>query len=77
MADGPGALGKSLIVLGLVIVAMGALIILLGKFPGLRIGRLPGDIYIEREGWRFYFPITTSIMLSVILSLLVWFFRRR
>ncbi|HKG21927.1 MAG TPA: DUF2905 domain-containing protein [Blastocatellia bacterium] len=77
MADGPGTLGRSLIVLGLVIVAVGALIILLGKLPGFRVGRLPGDIYIEREGWRFYFPITTSIILSIVLSLLVWFFRRR
>lgn len=66
-----------MIVLGLVIVAVGALIILLGKLPGFRVGRLPGDIYIEREGWRFYFPITTSIILSIVLSLLVWFFRRR
>ena len=77
MEDGPGSLGKSLIVIGLVIAAVGVLIVLLGRFPAFRIGRLPGDIYIEREGWRFYFPIATSIILSIILSLLLWFFRRR
>ena len=46
-----------------------------GKVPWL--GRLPGDISIERESWRFYFPLGTSILLSVVLSLLVWLFSRR
>ena len=77
MGDGPGVLGKSLIALGLVIAAVGVIIILLGRFPSLRIGRLPGDIYIERENFRFYFPLATSIILSIVLSLLLWFFRRR
>ncbi|HYP28418.1 MAG TPA: DUF2905 domain-containing protein [Blastocatellia bacterium] len=77
MGDGPGVLGKSLIALGLAIAAVGVIIMLLGRFPSLRIGRLPGDIYIERENFRFYFPLATSIILSIVLSLLLWFFRRR
>ena len=40
------------------------------------LGRLPGDIAIERENFRFYFPVTTSILISIVLSLLVWLFRR-
>ena len=46
-----------------------------GKVPWL--GRLPGDISIERESWRFYFPLGTSILISVVLSLLLWLFSRR
>jgi len=53
MGDGPGTLGKSLIALGIVIAATGVLILLGGRFPAFRIGRLPGDIYIERENFRF------------------------
>ncbi len=40
------------------------------------LGRLPGDIAIERENFRFYFPVTTSILISIVLSLLIWLFRR-
>jgi hypothetical protein len=42
----------------------------------LGLGRLPGDLRIEREGFSFYFPITTSLIVSIVLSLLLWFFRR-
>jgi hypothetical protein len=72
-----GTVGKYLIVAGLVMVGLGLVMVLLGKFTGIRVGRLPGDIYIEREGWRFYFPIVTSILLSIIISLILWFFNRR
>jgi hypothetical protein len=77
MPDGLGTMGKYLIALGAVIVFVGFLMVVLGRFPGLKIGRLPGDIYVEREGWRFYFPLMTSIILSVIASLLLWFFSRK
>ncbi len=40
------------------------------------LGRLPGDIYVEREGFTFYFPITTGILVSIVLSVLLWLFRR-
>jgi hypothetical protein len=77
MPDGPGTIGRYLIVLGAAIVVVGLIIIAAGKFPGLRIGRLPGDIYIEREKWRFYFPLATSILISIILSFILWLFSRR
>ena len=64
---------RTLIILGLVLVAAGFLWPLLGK---LGLGRLPGDIAIEREGFRLYLPIVTSLLISVVLSLLFWLFRR-
>jgi hypothetical protein len=76
MPDGIGTIGRYLIVLGIAIVAIGILFVVAGKFPGLRIGRLPGDIYIQRDGWRFYFPLMTSIILSIILSLVLWLINR-
>jgi hypothetical protein len=69
------SLGKLLIVLGVVIVAVGALLLLVGKIPF--VGRLPGDIVIRRENWTAYFPLTTSILISVLLTLLFWLFGRR
>ena len=75
--SGLGTIGKLLIVLGLLIVLVGAILILVERFPGLRIGRLPGDIYVEREGWSFYFPLATSILLSVIISLILWLVSRK
>lgn len=67
-------LGRALIFLGLVIVGIGILLTLVGKVPW--IGRLPGDIYIKRDHFTFYFPIATSILISVVLSLLFYLFRR-
>ena len=64
---------RTLIILGLVLVAAGFLWPLLGK---LGLGRLPGDIAIEREGFRLYLPIVTSLLIGVVLSLLFWLFRR-
>ncbi len=69
----PG-LGKSLIIIGLVIAAIGLLLTLAGRFPWL--GRLPGDIFIKKDNFTFYFPLATSILISLILSLLLWLFRR-
>lgn len=77
MPDSSGTIGRYLIILGAAIVVVGFVIVLAGKFPGLRIGRLPGDIYIEREKWRFYFPLATSILFSVILSFILWLFSRK
>jgi hypothetical protein len=47
------------------------------RSPWLRLGRLPGDVVIEREGFKLYLPIATSILLSLGLSLLLWLWRRR
>jgi NAD/NADP transhydrogenase beta subunit len=63
-------LGKYLIILGIIIAAIGAIILFWGKIPFL--GKLPGDIKIEKENFTFYFPIVTSIALSIILTLIFW-----
>lgn len=68
-------IGKLLIIAGLVIIAIGALIILSGKISW--IGRLPGDILIQKKNFTFYFPIATSVILSVLLTLIFWLFFRR
>jgi Protein of unknown function (DUF2905) len=67
--------GKLLILVGALLIIVGVAVILLGKIPWL--GRLPGDISIERRTFTFFFPLTTSILISVILSLLFYLFSRR
>jgi hypothetical protein len=67
-------LGKTLIVLGGVLVLIGLLLSVGGKVPWL--GRLPGDIIVQRDRFSFYFPLTTSLLVSVVLSLLFYLFRR-
>ena len=62
-----------LITIGIVILVVGLLWPWLAK---LGLGRLPGDIRIEREGFHFYFPITTGLIVSVVLSLILWLFRK-
>lgn len=69
----PG-IGKSLIIIGLIVAAVGVVLTLAGKVPW--IGRLPGDIYIKRDNFTFYFPLATSILISVFLSLILWLLRR-
>jgi len=66
-----------LLLLGAVIARVGVLLIVAERFPGLRIGRLPGDLAVERDRWRFYFPLGTSILISIVLSLLLWLLGRR
>jgi hypothetical protein len=66
--------GKSLIVLGLVIALIGVILTLAGRIPW--IGRLPGDIYIKRENFTFYFPLATSILISLILSFILWLLKK-
>ncbi|HBG05985.1 MAG: hypothetical protein A2075_17890 [Geobacteraceae bacterium GWC2_58_44] len=68
------SLGKSLIVIGLIIAVIGVILTLAGRIPWF--GRLPGDIYIKRENFTFYFPLATSIIISVILTLILWLFRK-
>jgi hypothetical protein len=67
-------LGKFLIAFGGVIVLVGVLFSLGGKLPWL--GRLPGDILIQRDNFSFYFPLTTSLLVSIFLSLLLFLLRR-
>jgi len=68
-------LGRLLITLGLLLVAAGVLVLLLGRLP-FRFGRLPGDIYVQGKNSTFYFPIVTCLLISVVLSLVMWIFRR-
>ncbi len=69
MNDNAG-FGWILVVLGLVLVGVGLVWVLAPSIPWL--GRLPGDIRIERENFRFYFPLVTCLLLSLLLSLVVW-----
>ncbi|MCT8973120.1 DUF2905 domain-containing protein [Microbaculum marinisediminis] len=66
-------MGRFLVMLGLVLVVVGLLWPYLAR---LGLGRLPGDIVIEREGVRLYVPIVTSLLISAVLSLLLWLFGR-
>lgn len=66
--------GRVLIAIGLVMVVLGIVLIFLPKISIL--GRLPGDIYIKKGNFSFYFPITTSILISLILTLIFYIFRK-
>jgi hypothetical protein len=66
-------MARWLIVLGVVLIVAGLLWPWLGR---LGLGRLPGDIVIERENFRLYLPITTSILISIVLSLILWLLNR-
>jgi hypothetical protein len=71
-------LAKGLVALGIIIGAIGLVLLFIPKIPfiGEYIGRLPGDIYIKRENLSFYFPITTGIIVSIIISVLLYIFRK-
>lgn len=68
-------LAKTLMLVGAVIFGLGVVLALTGKVPG--IGKLPGDILIKKENFSFYFPLTTCIILSIILTLMMQVFNRR
>lgn len=70
----PG-LGKSLIIIGIIVVIVGLFVAYGPKVPFA--GKLPGDIHIKRENFEFYFPLATSIIISVIISVILYFFTRR
>jgi hypothetical protein len=69
-----GILGKFLIGVGLFIVILGVVLLLVPKIPFL--GRMPGDIVVQRENFTFYFPVVTSVLLSVILTIILNLFFR-
>lgn len=84
MTEG-GGFGKLLIGLGVAVALVGGLLLLADRIPGVShlfswMGKLPGDIFIKRDNFSFFFPLATSIVLSVVLSLvfylLSWIFRR-
>jgi len=67
-------MGKFLIIVGIVCILVGVFITYADKLPFL--GKLPGDLFIERENFKFYFPITTSILISIVISLLLLLYNR-
>ncbi len=69
-----GSLGKIFIIFGVVLVVIGLILVLGDKIPW--IGRLPGDIYIKRDKFTFCFSLMTSIIISLLLTLLFWLFRK-
>jgi hypothetical protein len=69
-----GDLGRTLIFFGLLLVIVGVVVSFAGKIPWF--GNLPGDIVVRRERFTFYFPIVTCLIISAIISLVVYFFRR-
>jgi hypothetical protein len=68
-------IGKLLIVSGLLIAVVGVVLLLAGRLPWL--GRLPGDVHIQRGTWTFYFPLATSLLVSIVLTLIFWVIGRR
>jgi uncharacterized protein HemY len=68
------SLGRNLIMIGLLLVAVGVVVSLAPRIPWL--GKLPGDIFIRREQFSLYMPLTTSLLVSLALSLLFWLLRR-
>ncbi len=69
------AIGKTLIIFGIILVAIGLFFTFFNSVPLL--GKLPGDIYIRRKNFTFYFPLATSIILSIIISAVLYIMRKR
>ena len=70
------SVGRMLITIGLIVLALGLIVSIGEKLP-IRFGRLPGDIVIRGKHSVFYFPLVTSLLISVILSVVLWLFSRR
>jgi uncharacterized protein HemY len=70
----PSGFGKVVIIVGLIIALIGVLLVITPRVPWL--GKLPGDITIKRDNFHFYFPLTTCIIISIILTLIFYLFRR-
>ncbi len=68
-------IGKTLIIFGVILIVIGLFLAFFNKIPYL--GKLPGDIYIQRKNFTFYFPLVTSVLLSIIISLMFWLWHRR
>ncbi|MEW6107647.1 MAG: DUF2905 domain-containing protein [Nitrospirota bacterium] len=75
MAEGIQHIGKLLIFIGIIIALLGVVLVFSVRIPWF--GRLPGDIMIQKKNFTFYFPLATSIIISLLLSFLFWLFGRR
>lgn len=73
--DGISYIGRFLVIVGLIIIALGLLLMTSGKFNW--IGRLPGDIIIQKKNFTIYFPLATSILISLLITLIFWIFGRK
>ena len=73
MPGGAAGLGRALMLAGALLFLLGAALTLAGRTP---LGRLPGDVVVERGSFTFYFPVVTSILLSLLLSGILWLLRR-
>lgn len=69
-------IGRSLIVVGIILVVVGLVLTYTDLFSFLRLGRLPGDISIRRPNFRLYFPITTCILISLVLTIILYLIRK-
>jgi hypothetical protein len=69
------SIGKVLVLFGVILIAVGVVLQFLHRIPWF--GRLPGDILVQKKNFTFYFPVTTSIIVSIVLSLIVWLWSRR
>ncbi len=74
--DFPG-FGKILLIVGLILLGLGLLFMLGGKGPLSWIGRLSGDLYFKGERFSFYFPLATGLLISIVLTLILWLINRR
>ena len=77
MVNGLGSLGRMLLGIAAILALVGLALVVAERFPWLRVGRLPGDIRVERGNFRFYFPLATSIVVSLVLTLVLWLIGRR
>ncbi|MFH1459155.1 MAG: DUF2905 domain-containing protein [Candidatus Omnitrophota bacterium] len=68
-------IGKYLILIGVILIIAGIFVFLAGKIKWL--GHLPGDIFIQKKNFSFYFPLTTCILISILLSLIIWLFSKK
>lgn len=68
--------GKFFIILGIILVVIGIILQFGPPLNQIPLGRLPGDIRVEREGFSFYFPLTSSLLVSALLSVVLWLLRR-
>ena len=75
MHDGIQHIGKTLLAAGMILAAIGGLLLVAGRISWL--GRLPGDIIIQKKNFTFFFPLATSILVSILLTLVFWLLGRR
>jgi len=69
-------LGRTLVLAGIGLIVVGVVVMLSDRLP-IKLGRLPGDIYYQGKNGGFYFPIVTCVLISAVLSLVMWLFNRR